>query len=97
MKYTTKLEALVKKHGESPEEREELWKIVEEIVHHRVVGCILDNLPKKHHEEFLGKITNPSFSDELIGYVYSKTGKRIEPEIQREIENIEQEILKDLK
>jgi hypothetical protein len=97
MKYTNKLEELIKKHGSSPEERDELWKIVEEIVHHRVVGCILDNLPQEHHTEFLGKISDKSFNDELFEYVSAKSGKRIEPEIKREIENIEQEILKDLK
>ncbi|MGB6882108.1 MAG: hypothetical protein WBD86_02315, partial [Microgenomates group bacterium] len=45
----------IKDTVETHEERDELWQIVDEIVHHRVLGCVLDKLPKEHHEEFLGK------------------------------------------
>src|SRR5260221_7558774 len=36
-----KIEKLIKTSATSADEKEELWKIVDEIVHHKVMGCIL--------------------------------------------------------
>jgi hypothetical protein len=47
------VEKALKKRKLSVEEREELWKIIDEMVHHRVVGCILEHLPSEHHGDFV--------------------------------------------
>ncbi len=52
-----KVEKAFKKHKLTVEEKEEMWKIVDEMVHHRVVGCILEKLPREHHKEFMDKFS----------------------------------------
>jgi hypothetical protein len=91
-----KVEKLIKSTSMPVEEKEELWKIIDEIVHHRIMGCILGNLPKESHEEFLDKFKNDPFDDELIDYLEEKSGKVINEEIRKEIINIENEIIKDI-
>lgn len=92
----TKVEKLINQSARTPEEKQELWNIVEEIVHHSVMHCILDNLPSEHHEEFLGKFPVTSFDDELIKYLEEKSGKKITEEIEKTIQRIETEILKEI-
>lgn len=91
-----KVEKLIKSTSMPIEEKEELWKIIDEIVHHRIIGCILENLPREAHEEFLDKFKNDPFDDELIDYLEEKSGKVINEEIRKEIIDIENEIIKDI-
>jgi len=87
----------IKLKAQEPNEREELWRIVDELVHHRVMGCILDSLPREHHEEFLEKFTDAPFDEELIVYINGKSSKKIEDEIKKVIKELESEILKEIK
>ncbi|CAN5357029.1 hypothetical protein BH10PAT1_BH10PAT1_5430 [soil metagenome] len=93
----TTLDKIIKKHAKTFDEKEELWTIVQEIVHHRVIGCVLDNLPKEHHEDFLNKLNKSDFEEDLISYLNVKSNKNMEKEIRKEVKQIESEILKDLK
>ncbi len=92
----TKIEKLIKDSSMTSLEREELWKIVEEILHHRIMGCVLDSLPSEHHDEFLAKLANDPRDEGLIDYLEEKTGTKISEKIRQEIVAIEEEILKDL-
>lgn len=97
MNTKNSVDRIIKKYASNTEEKEELWKIIEEIVHHRIVGCVLDNLDRKHHEEFLQKINDSkSFDEDLMSYIKSRSSKDIEKEIQRELEIVEIEILQDV-
>jgi hypothetical protein len=92
----TKIEILIKKSAISNDEKEELWRIVDEIVHHRIMGCVLGTLPREHHEEFLMKLKNDPHDTELINYLEEKTNIKMSEKIRQEIVAIEKEILKDL-
>lgn len=91
------VDGLIKGKSNSPEEKEELWRIVDEIVHHRIMGCVFDNLPKQDHQEFLEKFTARPDDENLIVYINGKSSKKIEDEIAKEVKNIESEILKEFK
>lgn len=92
-----KIDKEIRKVAKTPEEREEIWAIVDEMVHHKVMGCILDKLPRPHHEEFL-EIYHKSPHDEelLFGYLKTKAGPDIEDVIKGEIENLSSELLKEI-
>ncbi len=92
-----KIEKIIKSSASSLDEKEELWKIVDEIVHHKVMGCILDNLDEKHHEEFLKRFTNAPFDDGLIIYLEEKSSGKISEVVKKTTAEIETEILKDLR
>ena len=91
-----KIEKLIKSSAMSADEKEELWKIIDEIVHHRIMGCVLDNLPREHHEEFLTKIKNESLDFELMEFLETKSQTKISDKIKEEIIVLEEEILKDI-
>lgn len=91
------VEKQIKKVAKTQEEREELWNIVDEIVHHKVMGCILDNLPVNDHEEFL-KIYHTSPHDEvfILDYLKTKVGSDIGEIIKKEIDSLDLDLLKHL-
>lgn len=87
----------IKKTANSVEEREELWVLVDEIVHHKVMGCILDKLPRAHHEEFLGLFHQSPHDEELIfSYLKKKVGENIESLIEQEIGDLSANLLEDI-
>jgi hypothetical protein len=82
--------------SESPEEREELWSIVDEIIHHRVIGCVLDRLPEEDHYEFLDKFHETPHNEELYRYINMRIDEDIEDAIKAEIADIKEELLDEV-
>jgi len=88
----------IKKVAKTSEEREELWGLVDEIVHHKVMGCILDRLPRAHHEEFLDLFHKSPHDEELLfAYLRKKVGDNIEDLIKQEIGDLSDDLLEDIK
>lgn len=67
-----KVEKSIKKVSSSRDEAMEMWMIVDEIIHHRVLGCILGHLPKENHHEFLDLLANSPHNEELTAYLKGK-------------------------
>jgi hypothetical protein len=91
------VEEQIKSSVESSEEREELYNVVDEIVHHRVLEIILDHLPQKHHETFLEKFHETPHDYGLLEYLNKKVEKNMEEIIKQEIGGLAFEILQDIK
>lgn len=88
----------IKKIAKTKEEREELWILVDEIIHHKVIGCILDKLPRDNHEEFLEMFYKSPHDEELIfTYLRKKVGNNIESLIKQEIGVLATNLLEDTK
>jgi 5-bromo-4-chloroindolyl phosphate hydrolysis protein len=87
----------IKKVAKSKEEEEELWQLVDEMVHHRVLGCVLDRLPKKSHEEFLVKFHETPYDEGLIDYLKEKIGENIEELIKQEVGALAFELLDEIR
>lgn len=96
--YLDELEVEIKKTASSVEEREELWSLVDGIVTHKVLGKVLDKLPREHHEEFLTLFHKcPDDEITIFGYLKNKAGENVEKELQKELKHISTEILQELK
>src|SRR3989344_1767843 len=91
------VEAVIKRAAKTQEEKEELWKVVDETLHHRVMGKVLDKLPREHHEEFLDKFHASPHDENLLTYLQEKIGENVEELIRQEIGNLAYELLQDLK
>ena len=91
------VEAEIKNVAETKEERDELWDLVDGMVHHRVLDTILDNLHHSHHEEFLDKFHKAPHDESLIDYLNEKIGKNIEEIIKAEVGGLAFGILSDLR
>lgn len=87
------LDKKIKNISSSNEEMQELWKYVEELIHRRVLSCCLDNLPKKHHREFLDRFYKAPHNIDLLQYLNQKIGKDIEKLILIEIKKLRKELL----
>lgn len=90
------VESKIKEIADTPEEREELWQLIDDLVHHRVLVCVLDNLPKDHHEEFLGMFHEEPHNISLMDYLKERIKENIEELIKQEIGGLASEILEDL-
>lgn len=92
------VELEIKKTGVSKEEQEELWGIVDEIVHHKVFDAILSRLPREHHEEFLGMFHAAPHDEKFIfEYLKVKIGDNIEDLLKQELGGLAFDLLKDLR
>ncbi|MBI4153648.1 hypothetical protein HY503_01500 [Candidatus Woesebacteria bacterium] len=86
----------IDKIAKSQEERDELWQIVDELVHHRALGFILDKLPRAHHEEFLEKFHQSPHDEALFAYLKEKIGDNIEELLRQELGNLAYELLEEI-
>ncbi len=76
----------------SYEEKEELWQIVDELVHHRMMTTLLDNLPTIYHGEFLEIFTRTPHDKKLIKYLSDKSQKDMKKIIKDESKKLRSEI-----
>lgn len=90
------VEKKIKKSTSSKEEREELWQIVDEIVNHRVMGVILEKLPKEKHIEFLEMFSSYPHDEGIVNYLQGNIKENFEGIIKEELGDLAYEILKDL-
>ena len=91
-----KLDKEIKKIAKTSEEREELWLLVDEIIHHKVFDLILERLPKDNHQEFLEMFhKSPHDEDYLFGYLKTKIGENVEDILRKELGDLTYEILRD--
>ncbi len=91
------VEKAIKKAAQTIEERDELWQIVDEIVHHRIMGCVLDRLPIQHHPEFLERFEKTPHDESLLGYLKEKIGENVEELLRQELGNLAYELLEEIK
>lgn len=93
------LEEAMREHALEPEEKEELHQLIDEMIHHRVLGCILDQLPREHHEEFLNRFHNAPHDTRIVVFLQIKTPKEvdIEEKILEEVQKLKQELLEEIK
>lgn len=77
-------------------EREEIIRLVDENIHHRVLDIILKKLPKEKHEEFLTKFHNNPGDNKLLDEL-KKDIADIEKLISEEASKVKKEILKEIK
>lgn len=89
-----KLDKEIKKVAKTPEEREEIWLIIDEIVHHKALGCILDRLHHDNHEEFLDMFhKSPHDTDLLFNYLRDKVDPEIESMLRADLDNLATELI----
>lgn len=89
-----KVNDLVAKFFEDREARDEAQSEIQKTTDCMVIGRILDNLPKKNHEEFMILFTeNPNDGDKLSNYLREN---KIDDKINDLLSEISQELIGDL-
>ncbi len=88
-----KVEKKIKKVARTSDERQELYQLIDEIVHHKVLGIILSRLPESHHKEFLDNFTQRPHDKSLFQYLKERIVEDIEEFIKDEIHKLSVELL----
>jgi hypothetical protein len=97
--HLVSFENLEKKIGEAietVEEREELWQLIDEIVHHRVLDLILGSIPEEYHYEFLTMVQTCPYDDQILPFADQFSDDNLEDVILQEVENLENEIVEEI-
>lgn len=81
---------------ESQDEKEELWQLVDEIIHHRILHLILNNLDDKYHPEFIEFYHKCPHDETIVVFIEEKIGENYEQLIKDEANLIASEILDEL-
>ena len=90
------IETQIKKVSKNQEEKEELWRIVDDIVNHKALAFILDKLPIQDHSEFLERFHKAPQDSDLIAYLSGKIGENIEELLRQELGNVAYELLEEI-
>jgi len=89
----SKVEKKLGKNSKVIEDKTELWNLIDEIIQHRVICCVLEKLPAEDHNEFLEKFHSCPYEDAIMGYISIRSGQDITEYLKKELENLEDEIL----
>lgn len=88
-----KLNKKINKKDLSNDEKQEIWKYIEEIIHHKVMGCCLTHLPKQHHTEFLERFHKAPYDEKLLDFIEEKIEKDIRKIIKEEVDTAIKELM----
>jgi len=91
------IEVFIAKNTKSTEEKEELWGIVDEIIHHKVLDVILGKLPKSLHGKFLKKFHSHPHDENIITYLQENIAENIEDLIKKEVGDLASSLLEEIK
>jgi len=91
------IEIVIRNSSGSSEEKEEIWKVMDEIIHHRILGSIFDRLPSHNHQDFLERFHKSPGNESHLSYLQEKIEDDIEAIIKKEMEGLKLEILKEIK
>lgn len=89
----SEVERRVKDIAHTQEEREELYRLIDEILHHRVLGAVLSKLPESHHKEFLDRFTNKPHDSNILLFLSEKIKEDVEEFIRQEVHDLVVELL----
>jgi iron only hydrogenase large subunit-like protein len=87
------VEKRVKRIAKTSDEREELYHLIDDIVHHRVLGCIFENLSESEHKNFVSEFKKRPHDKNLISYLQERVRVDIEEFIRMEIHALATELL----
>lgn len=88
-----KVERRIKKIVKDPDERVEMFALVDEIIHHRALGCILDNLPEKDHKDFLSEFAKRPHDEGLFVFLRERVEVDFKQFIKHEMHLLLDELL----
>jgi hypothetical protein len=90
------IESAITQLAESQDEKQELWQIVDELLHTRILFVILTHLPSERHTEFLERYHDEPHNEEHVLYLNESCGIDMEEIIKNEVKELKKEILREL-
>lgn len=82
--------------GLSDEEKDEIYDLLDDIFHHRLLDSLLDILPPSHHQEFLDRFAGSPHDPVLLEYLKQHATSDPEASILTTFAVVKREILFDI-
>ena len=92
---TEKIHLHIKKAGLAAPQEKEVYSLIEETIHIRILDAVLEKLPADKHEEFLEKFHREPDDLKLMAYLRHHIAD-VEKHLKATFSKLEREILKDL-
>lgn len=89
------IEGKIDSAAKTAEEREELWAIMDALVHHKALGFILDKLPQDYHNQFLEMFHKAPHDEAILDFLKDKIGENFEELLRAELGNLAFDVLAD--
>ena len=80
----------------SAEERDEVFDLLDDIFHHRILDSLLDILPESHHQDFLDRFARTPHDIDLLEYLRQHTTSDPQAKIITTFEIVKREVLLDI-
>ena len=93
----TKVEEHINKIADTNEEKQEMWAIVDSIVHHKMMDTILQNLREELHQEFVEKFSKSPHDESHFDYLTKHIGQDVRTFLRFELERLTVVILEELR
>jgi len=89
----SEIETEINSVAETNEQKIELWGLVDEMVHYKVMETIFDNLGTKYHDEFIKQMQSSPHDKNILQFLKEKVGDNVEELLKQEIGNLAADIL----
>ncbi len=87
------VEKQLKRAVKDYDERVEIYKLIDDILHHRLLSSILEKLPKENHKEFVQKFCDHPHDESHIEYLTKRINQDMKEFIKSEARVLSTEIL----
>jgi hypothetical protein len=89
------LEIHISKLEISSDEKQKIYKMVDETIHYRITTRVLNELPREHHEHYLELFTRYPYHPKVMEFLKEQIVD-IEDKITQEVKDLEKLFLSDL-
>ncbi len=91
------MEKGINKIAKSSAEKEELWDLVDGLIHQRVLTVLLDKMDEEHHEEFIVRLYDAPHDEGIWEYLKEKLSVDVVEIVKQEIAMVGAEVMRELK
>jgi len=91
-----KVEEYINRVAETNEQKQEMWGIVDSMIHYKMMDLILQKLQQDLHEDFIQEFTKKPHDKEHFTYLAKHVGEDIRTFLKLEMERFTMVILKEL-
>lgn len=92
----SELESVIKNICITPEEKEELWNLIDGLIQIRVIENVLDLLPEENHYEFLEMYHKCPYDETIFQFIDEVVGSDIEEAISKEVSSLQDKLVREI-
>lgn len=89
----TEIEITINDLALDKQEKHELWRLIDNIIHHRLLHVVLENLKVDYHEKFFELYQQSPASELVFDFIRENGSPDLEAKLRQEMDILSQELL----